>query len=141
MAGGLGTHEIYSLRARDVMNRSFVLVSPLANVQEAVERMVESGTQAVIVDRADEDDAYGIVTFQEIVYHLISKSLSPTRVRIADIMVKPLIVINPYLRLPFIAQLFANTGIQNAPVIEEHKLVGIISSADLVRALLAKSQD
>lgn len=141
MARGLGTHEIYSLRARDVMNRSFVLVSPLANVQEAVERMVESETQAVIVDRADEDDAYGIVTFQEIVYHLISKSLSPTRVRIADIMVKPLIVINPYLRLPFIAQLFANTGIQNAPVIEEHKLVGIISSADLVRALLAKSQD
>jgi predicted transcriptional regulator len=141
MARGLGTHEIYSLRARDVMNRSFVLVSPLANVQEAVERMVESGTQAVIVDRADEDDAYGIVTFQEIVYQLISKSLSPTRVRIADIMVKPLIVINPYLRLPFIAQLFANTGIQNAPVIEEHRLVGIISSADLVRALLATSQD
>jgi CBS domain-containing protein len=123
------------------MNRSFVLVSPLASVQEAVERMVESGTQAVIVDRADEDDAYGIVTFQEIVYQLISKSLSPTRVRIADVMIKPLIVINPYLRLPFIAQLFANTGIQNAPVIEEHRLVGIISSADLVRALLAKSQD
>ncbi len=133
--------EIYSLRARDVMNRNFALVSPVATVQEAVERMVECGAQAVIVDRADEGDAYGIVTFQEIVYQLISKALSPTRVRVGDIMIKPLIVVNPNRRMPFVAQLFANTGIQNAPVIEEHRLVGVISSADLVRALVLENQD
>lgn len=133
--------EIYSLRARDVMNRNFALVSPVATVQEAVERMVECGVQAVIVDRADEGDAYGILTFQEIVYRLISKALSPTRTRVADIMIKPLIVVNPNLRLPFVAQLFANTGIQNAPVIEEHRLVGVISSADLVRALVLENRD
>ncbi len=130
-------HEIYSLRARDIMNREFALVSPVATVQEAVERMIQHHCQAVIIDRADEDDAYGILTFQEIVYRVISKSLAPTRVRVADIMIKPLIVINPNLRIPFIAQLFANTGIQNAPVIEEHRLVGIISSAELVKALTA----
>jgi len=134
-------HEIYSLRARDIMNREFALVSPVATVQEAVERMIQHRCQAVIVDRADEDDAYGILTFQEIVYRVISKSLAPTRVRVADIMIKPLIVINPNLRIPFIAQLFANTGIQNAPVIEEHRLVGIISSAELVKALTADDRD
>ena len=128
-------HEIYSLRARDIMNREFVLVSPVATVQEAVEQMIQHRSQAVIVDRADENDAYGILTFQEVVYRVISKSLAPTRVRVADIMIKPLIVINPNLRIPFIAQLFANTGIQNAPVIEAHRLVGIISSAELVKAL------
>jgi len=128
-------HEIYSLRARDVANRNFVLVSPLATVQEAVERMLQAGSQVVIVDRADEGDAYGILTFQEIVYRVISRSLAPTRVRVAEVMVKPLIVVNPNLRLPFVAQLFANTQIDNAPVIEEHRLAGIVSSADLVRAL------
>ena len=130
-------HEIYSLRARDVMNRRFVLVSPLATVQEAVERMLETGSQVAIIDRADEGDAYGILTFQEIVYRVMSRSLAPTRVRVAEVMVKPLIVINPNLRLPFVAQLFANTQIQSAPVIEEHTLAGIISSADLVRALVS----
>jgi CBS domain-containing protein len=134
-------YEIYSVRARDVVNRDFALVSPLATVHEAVEAMMEHGCQAVIVDRTDEDDAYGILTYQEIVYRVISKSLAPTRVRVADIMIKPLIVINPNLRLPFIAQLFANTGIQNAPVIEEHRLVGIISSAELVNALVADNGD
>jgi len=129
-------HEIYSLRARDVMERNFVLVSPLTTVQEAVERMLDADCQVVIVDRADEGDAYGILTFQEIVYRVISQSLAPARVRVADVMVKPLIVVNPNLRLPFVAQLFANTQIENAPVIEEHQLAGIISSADLVRALV-----
>jgi len=134
-------HRLYSLRARDIMNRNIALVSPLATVQEAAERMMQCGCQAVIVDRADEDDAYGILTYQEIVYGVLSKSLPPTRARVSDFMVKPLIVINPNLRLPFIAQLFANTGIQNAPVIEEHKLVGLISSVELVQALMAEDKE
>ncbi len=134
-------HEIYSLRARDVMNRNFALVSPIATVQEAVETMCSHTCQVAIVDRADEDDAYGILTYQEIVYRLMAKSLSPTRTRVAEIMVKPLIVINPNLRLPFVAQLLARVGIQNAIVIEEHKLAGVISSSDLVEALVRERQE
>jgi CBS domain-containing protein len=133
--------EIYSLRARDIMNTNVVIVSPLATVQEAVEKMIESGTQTVIVDRADEDDAYGILTFQEVVYRVIARSLSPTKTRVADVMVKPLIVVNPNLRLPFVAQLMARVGIQNSPVIAEHKLVGIVSSSDLVKALVREKNN
>lgn len=131
-------HEIYSLRARDVMNRDFVVVSPLASVQDAVEEMNRCNCQVAIVDRADEDDAYGILTHQEIVYRVIAKSLPPTRTRVADVMVKPLIVVNPNLRLPFVAQLFARVGIQNAIVIDEHRLAGVISSNNLVGALLRR---
>ncbi len=134
------THRIYSLRARDIMNPDVIVVSPLATVHEAVQTMTERGCQALIVDRADETDAYGIITYQEIAYRLITRSLEPNRVRVGDIMVKPLIVVNPNLRLPFIAQLFANTNIQNAPVIEEHRLVGIISTCDLVQALAGRRE-
>ena len=133
--------EVYSLRARDVVNRSFVLVSPLATVQETVEKLMACQCQTAIVDQADEDDAYGIVTFQEIVYRVIAKSLSPTRTRVGDVMVKPLIVVNPNLRLPFVAQLFARVGIQNAIVIEDHQLAGVISSSDLVGALVMEKKE
>jgi CBS domain-containing protein len=129
-------HEIYSLRARDVMNRNFVLVSPLDTVSDAIVKLAACGDcQVAIVDRAGEDDPYGIMTYQEIVYKLIAKSLSPTRTRVGEVMEKPLIVVNPTLRLPFVAQLFSRFGIQNAIVIEEHKLVGVVSSSDLVMAL------
>ena len=129
-------HEIYSLRARDVMNRQYVLVSPLDTINDTIGKMVACGDcHVAIVDRTDEDDAYGILTYQEIVYQVIAKSLSPTRAGVGEVMIKPLIVVNPSLRLPFIAQLFAQFRIQNAIVIEEHKLVGVISSSDLVLAL------
>lgn len=134
-------HRLYSLRARDIMNQDFVVVPPLATVQEAVEAMLGCHCQAVIIDRADESDAYGMVTYQEIVYRLLAKSLSPARVRVVEIMVKPLIVVTPNLRLPFIAQLFARVGIQNALVIDEHRLAGIISSADLVKAVTADENE
>jgi CBS domain-containing protein len=132
-------YEIYSLRARDVMNRHFIVVSPLTTVREAVERMIAAGCQAAIIDRADEGDAYGIITFQEVVYRLIARSLSPARTRVADVMVKPLIVVNPNLRLPFVAQLLERVGIQNAIVIEEHRLAGVVSSSDLARALVQQT--
>ena len=134
-------HEIYSLRARDVMNRDFIVMAPVATVQEAVEGMMKCNCGTVIVDRADEGDAYGILTFQEIVYRVMAKSLSPTRTRIGDVMVKPLIVVNPNLRLPFVAQIFARVGIQNAIVIDEHILAGVISSSDLVRALVTPDKE
>jgi len=137
----MNPHEIYSLRARDVMKRDFAVVSPVATVQEAVEAMMRCQCGTVIVDRADEDDAYGILTFQEIVYRVIARSLSPTRTRVGDVMVKPLIVVNPNLRLPFVAQLFARVGIQNAIVIDEHRLAGVITSSDLVRALVTPTKE
>jgi CBS domain-containing protein len=123
------------------MNRNYALVSPLATVQEAVEAMERSGAQVAIVDRADEDDAYGILTYQEIVYRVIARALPPTRTRVAEVMVKPLIVVNPTLRLPLVAQLLARVGIQNAPVIDEHQLAGVVSSADLVRALVMRPEE
>ena len=130
------SHRIYSLRARDIMNPDIVMVSPLSTVYEAVKQMIEHGCQVVIVDRTDESDAYGMLSYEDVVCRVMTKSLEPMRVRVGDIMLKPLIVVNPTLRLPFIAQLFANTNIQNAPVIEEHALVGIISACDLARALV-----
>ncbi len=130
------SHRIYSLRARDIMNTDVVVVSPLATVFEAVKKMIEHGCQVVIVDRTDESDAYGMLTYQEVACRVMTRSLEPMRVRVGDIMIKPLIVVNPSLRLPFIAQLFANTNIQDAPVIDEHALVGIVSACDLVRALV-----
>jgi len=134
-------HEIYSLRARDVMKRRIVLVSPLDTVYDVLTKMQEAECQVAIVDRADDDDAYGILTYQEVVYRVISKSLPATRTRVGEIMAKPLIVVNPSLRLPFVAQLFSRFGIQNAIVIEEHQLVGVISSSDLVAALVQRKTE
>jgi len=118
------------------MNSQYLVVSPLTTIYDVVQQMLDCNCQVAIVDRADESDAYGMVTYEQIAAQVITKSLQPSRVRVADIMMKPLIIVNPTLRLPFIAQLFNNTNIHHAPVIENHRLAGVISMSDLVKALV-----
>jgi predicted transcriptional regulator len=57
----------YSLRARDIMNRNVGMILPLASIQEAVDEMATCDCHALIVDRVDDNDTYGVITYQEII--------------------------------------------------------------------------
>ena len=92
------------------------------------------------MDRADEDDAYGILTFQEIVYRVIARSLPATRTRVGDVMMKPLIVVNPTLRLPLWRSSSRASASRTPSSSRSISLPGVISSSDLVKALAAQTQ-
>jgi CBS domain-containing protein len=102
---------------------------------DAIYAMRAKHIRSLIVDRDDDTDAYGIITYSDLVNKVFAKKLDPAKVQIADIVTKPLIVVNPNLRVEYVAQLFARTGISHAPVFSEHKLIGVISKTDLVENL------
>jgi CBS domain-containing protein len=53
-------------------------------------------------------------------------------VQVHEIMSKPLVVVNPNLDVKYVARLMGNMGLSRAPVIGEHRLMGIVSVSDLV---------
>ncbi len=120
------------LKAKDVMTTEVVTISGAATVAEAVQLMKEKGLRALIVERRNEDDAYGIVTETDIVYKVLAYGKDPASIQVHEIMTKPCIVVNPDLGVEYVARLFANTGIRRAPVIKE-SLLGIVSVSDLIR--------
>lgn len=120
------------LKAKDIMTTEVVTIEPSATVAEAVALMKEKGLRALIVERANEEDAYGIVTETDIVYKVVAQGLSPQSVLVREIMTKPCIVVNPDLSVENVARLFALTGIRRAPVIRE-RLLGVISVTDIIR--------
>ncbi len=123
------------LKAKDIMTTEVVTVEPSATVAEAVALMKEKGLRALIVERSNEEDAYGIVTETDIVYKVVAQGLSPQSVLVREIMTKPCIVVNPDLSVENVARLFARTGIRRAPVIRE-QLLGILSVTDIIRKAL-----
>ncbi|QWK09811.1 MAG: CBS domain-containing protein [Thermoflexus hugenholtzii] len=123
------------LKAKDIMTTEVVTIEPSATVAEAVALMKEKGLRALIVERANEEDAYGIVTETDIVYKVVAQGLSPQSVLVREIMTKPCIVVNPDLSVENVARLFALTGIRRAPVIRE-RLLGVISVTDIIRKAL-----
>ncbi|MCS7252310.1 MAG: CBS domain-containing protein [Thermoflexus sp.] len=123
------------LKAKDIMTTEVVTIEPSATVAEAVALMKEKGLRALIVERSNEEDAYGIITETDIVYKVVAQGLNPQSVLVRDVMTKPCIVVNPDLSVENVARLFALTGIRRAPVIRE-RLLGIISVTDILRKAL-----
>lgn len=120
------------MKAKDIMSTDVVMVDGLATVAEAVKTMKDRGVRSLIVDRRSEDDAYGIVTQRDVVYQVMAKGLDPNQVKVHEIMSKPLVVVNPNLDVKYVARLMANMRLSRAPVIGEHRLMGIVSVSDLV---------
>jgi CBS domain-containing protein len=122
----------YHLRARDIMQTEIASILPDLSVQDAASLMRHSGVRSLIVEKDTEDDAYGIVTFADIVNKVLAYGFEPSEVTVAEVMSKPLVVVNPSLKLDLIARLFAKHNIGHAPVFDNHKLVGVVSMTDLI---------
>ncbi len=119
------------LRARDIMTNRIVTVAALASAADALNLMRQNKVHELVVERSGPDDAYGLLTDEDIVYNVIAEGVDPAAVQVYEMMMKPCVVVNPDLSVEFVAKLFANVGIRCAPVIQE-KLLGIISVSDIL---------
>lgn len=118
--------------ARDVMTAGVVMIEGSASVADAVKLMKEKDVRALIVDRRDENDAYGIVTQRDVAYHVLAQGIDPAEVKVHEIHSKPLVVVNPDLDVKYVARLMANMGLSRAPVIFDKQIQGIVSVSDLI---------
>jgi len=119
------------LKARDIMTSRVVTIQALASVAEALDLMRKNQVHGLVVERSGPDDAYGMVTDEDIVYNVLAEGEDPAAVQVYEVMMKPCVVVNPDLGIEYVAKLFANVGIRCAPVIQE-KLLGIISVSDIL---------
>ena len=119
-------------QAKDIMTTDVVNIDGSATVAEAVELMKEKGLRALIVDRRNEDDPYGMVTETDIVYKVAAYGYNPREMRVYQIMTKPCIIVTPELGVEYVARLFANTKIRRAPVVQG-RLLGVISISDILQ--------
>ncbi len=120
------------LTAKDIMSTEVVTIDGSKTVAEAVAKMKKAGTRTLIVERRNENDAYGIVTYRDVAYKVVARGLDAKKVRVHEIMSKPLVVVNPDLAVEYVARLFANMGLSRAPVIAQKKLAGIVSVSDII---------
>ena len=127
------------MKAADIMTTKVFTISNLATVAEAIAMMQDHRVRSLIVEPSDRDDAYGIITETDIIYSIIAKQKDPEAILVYQIMSKPCIVVNPDLSLHNVARLFAETGIEKAPVIKG-ELLGMISATDIIMKLKVARQ-
>lgn len=119
-------------QATDIMTEEVFTIRSSATVAQAIALMQAKKIRSLIVDRDHDLDTYGIVTERDIVYNVTASGRDPNQMPVHKIMRKPCIVVKPDLNIKQVAQLFADTGIQRAPVMGDGKLLGIISVTDIL---------
>ena len=117
---------------RDCMRTDVTEVDGQLDVLSALKIMKKVGTTSLIVKRRDENDEYGMLLFSDVAKKVIAENRAPERVNVYEVMAKPVPTMRPDMEVRNCARLFENCGISHAPVVENEKIVGIVSHYRLV---------
>lgn len=112
---------------RKVMRTNVTEVDGKMDVLSALKIMKKVGATSLIVKRRNDQDEYGMLLFSDVAKRVIAQDRAPERVNVYEIMAKPVLTVRPDMDIRYCARLFENFGISHAPVVEDDKIVGIVS--------------
>ena len=144
------------MKAKDVMTSAVVTIAPDATLREAIERMVSCRISGVPVVGRD-GKLVGMLTEGDLVRRTEMGTEAPRRrwlelllgpaaaadeysrthgLRVQAVMSPQVVTVGPGAPLPQVVRLMEEHDIKRVPVVENDKVVGIVSRADLVTALM-----
>jgi CBS domain-containing protein len=120
------------VRVRDVMRHDIDIISGMTTISDALLQMEHLKNKMLIVDKRHDDDEYGVVLISDIAHHVLSQNKSPDRVNVYEIMTKPLVSVDAAMDIRYCARLFERLKLSRAPVMDNGKLVGVVSLTRMV---------
>ena len=125
--------EILNRKGHDV-----VTVAPNDSVMEAVRRMHEHNIGGALV--VEGGAVVGIFSERDLLNRMVFKGLDPAKTPISQVMSSPVAYVTPETEISECRMAMTQKRIRHLPVIEEGKLVGVISIGDIVAWELAEQQ-
>ena len=119
-------------RVREVMKKEFDMVNGMASLSEALKLMQHVETKCLLVDKRHENDEFGILLISDIARHVLAQDRAADRVNVYEIMTKPVITVDPEMDIRYCARMFDRFSLSRAPVVENRKIIGIVSFTDMV---------
>lgn len=104
-----------------------------ATAQEAGERLSDPAVRAVLV--SDNGRLVGVVTRKTLVSQVVAPGLDPRETRLAQIAEPPLFTLDASMDLDEAFQALEERDFERVPVVEDGRLVGILSRTVLQRRL------
>lgn len=109
-------------------------ISPDSSVYDALEMLEERNLGALVV--VDNEKLIGIFTERDYARKVILKGRSSKETLIRDIMTDRPIVVTPNFTIEQCMQMMTDKLIRHLPVLENDRLVGVISISDIVRFII-----
>ncbi|MFA6191365.1 MAG: CBS domain-containing protein [Sulfurimonas sp.] len=126
----------------DIMTKTnLTTISPMASVREALNKMRETKVKSLIVEKLSPSDAYGIMTFKNILQSIVAEDGDIDMLNVYDICSKPAIQISKELNVKYAAQMMVNQSIKRVLVIDNNELEGILTMTNILEVLMKQAQE
>lgn len=128
-----------TLKIREAMITDLVTISHNTSIYEAAKKMRDSKIGSIIVTKNGK--VVGIVTERDLVRRVLAEYPDPQTISITNIMTTQVISISPEEDIADAAHPMRKKGIRRLTVIQEGKLVGIITTNDLIKNMTRHIED
>jgi CBS domain-containing protein len=115
---------------RDIMSKEVRVVRPDTSVKEVVATMNKFDIGSIVVVQGDRP--VGIITERDILRRLVEPCLAPETLSARQIMSSPVLTINETANIEETAKLMARKRVKRLPVVNNGKIVGMITYTDIV---------
>ena len=120
-------------KVRDVIVRKEVIQLPAeATVRSASRLMAEQGIGAVLVMK--DEAIQGIFSERDALKRVLAEDLDPDTTTLAEVMTREMVTLDPDAFAVDALRLMSQIGIRHLPIVEQDKVVGMISLRDFIGA-------
>jgi CBS domain-containing protein len=125
--------EILAAKGMDIW-----ATSPEASVYEAIHTLAEKEIGALVV--LNKDNLVGVISERDYARQIILKNRSSRETLVKEIMSSDVITATPEHEVSECMELMTEKRIRHLPILEDDKVVGMISIGDLIRAVISEQQ-
>ncbi|HEY4674654.1 MAG TPA: CBS domain-containing protein [Candidatus Bathyarchaeia archaeon] len=115
---------------RDIMSKNVRVVRQDTSVKEVVATMNKFSIGSIMVVQSERP--VGIITERDILRRIVEPCLAPESLTARHIMTSPVITINEGASIEEAAKLMAKKKVKRLPVVDDDKLIGVVSYTDIV---------
>jgi len=130
--------ETKTICVRDIMTKNVICVDASVPANQAAKMMEDTGVGSIIV--TEKNTPVGIITDRDFAIKVAAHAY-PIDTPVKKIMSSPLYSITPSESVWMIADFMATKGVRKLPVIDDDKVIGIVTATDIVNKFAHATND
>ena len=121
------------MKVDQVMSKDVATISPNETVASAAMMMSEKNISCIIA--VDNGDVRGILTETDLLKKTVIEAIDNRKIKVNDVMSSPVETASSYLSVLEAGRIMEAKHIKRLPILNEQKLVGIVTQTDITRIL------
>ncbi|MBI3027006.1 CBS domain-containing protein [Candidatus Woesearchaeota archaeon] len=115
------------IKVSNIMTKGVITVTPDSGIKKAAGLIASKSVSSLVI--LDMENPVAVITENDIIRGIISK-----KSKVRDVMNKEFIIISPQTKFSEITKVLREGKIKRFPVMEDGKLVGLVTETDIIQA-------